>query len=291
MEGMEELVLLICMGSEQVVLALVQLYLGSFNGSGHAPLLCDQSGNFSVHVMVPLELSCNSPVFLSSGVVVHCCVHGVIGESFKEPIGEFPFFIDGDMLRGEQLMLVDGLIDANGSQAVQSILLDKRGKDMDGLVTVSDWDEEIKDISFVLFIPLWSSCLPLPFSIPSVHVHLPVLIDCFQMSHMHLVLCQILSLLVEYFQLFLIVAADFLILSHHSCQSLHDEEKFLSTWGAVPFESGAYGSRGELQLTKLMGGCHNHCWDGDRILSVDHWGVGLRLDGESFSHVHVDSEA
>ena len=64
MEGAEELVLLIGVGAKQLSLALVQLELGHFNSSGHAPLLCDQGGNFIMHVMVPLELSCNSPVFL-----------------------------------------------------------------------------------------------------------------------------------------------------------------------------------------------------------------------------------
>ena len=251
MEGVEELVLLVCVQSKQALLALVQLYLGGFDGSSHTSLLCNQGGNFSVCVMVPLELSCNSPVFLSSGVVVHCCVCGVVGKAFKEPIGEFPFFVDGDALRGEQLMLVDGLVDADSAQAVQSILFDEGSKDMDGIVTISDWDEEIRDVSFIFFISLWSSCLPLPVSVPSVCVCLPVLVGCFQMSCMHLTLCQILSLLVEYFQLFLIVVADFLILSCHSCQSLRNEEKFLSTWGAVPFKSSTHGSRGELQLLNL----------------------------------------
>ena len=118
MDGMEELVPLICMGAEQASLALVQLDLSCLNGSGHAPLLCDHGGNFSVHVMVPLELSCNSPVFLGPGIVVHGHVHGVIGKTFEEPVGEFPFFFDGDALRGKELMLVDGLIDADGAQAV-----------------------------------------------------------------------------------------------------------------------------------------------------------------------------
>ena len=61
---MEELVLLMGMGAKQSVSALVQLELGSFNGSSHAPLLCDQGSNLIVCVMVLLELSCNSPVLL-----------------------------------------------------------------------------------------------------------------------------------------------------------------------------------------------------------------------------------
>ena len=188
-------------------------------------------------------------------------------------------------------MLVDGLVDADSAQAIQSIQLDIGGKDMDGVITISDWDEEIEDVSFILFISLGSSCLPLPVSVPSVHVLLPVLIGCFQTSCMCLTLCQILSSLAEYFQLFLIVAANFLILLCHSCQSLHNEEEFQSTWGAVSFESSTHRSRGELQLTKLVGGHHNCYQDGDGVLLVDHWGVSLRLDGEGFGCVHVDSEA
>ena len=66
MEGAEELVLLIGMGPEEASLALVQLDLSCLNGSGHAPLLCNQGGNFSVHLVVLLELSCDPPVFLGS---------------------------------------------------------------------------------------------------------------------------------------------------------------------------------------------------------------------------------
>ena len=75
MEGAEELVPLIGMGAEQAALALVQLDLGGLNGSSHTPLLCDQGSNFSMCVMVPLELSCDSPVLLGLGVVVHGSVH------------------------------------------------------------------------------------------------------------------------------------------------------------------------------------------------------------------------
>ena len=52
------------MGAEQVSLALVQLDLGCLDGSGHAPLLCNHGGNFSVCIVVSLKLSCDSPVFL-----------------------------------------------------------------------------------------------------------------------------------------------------------------------------------------------------------------------------------
>ena len=66
MEGAEDLVLLVGMGAEQVLLALVQLDLSCLDGSGHAPLLCDHGSNFSVCLVISLELSCDSPVFLGS---------------------------------------------------------------------------------------------------------------------------------------------------------------------------------------------------------------------------------
>ena len=88
--------------------------------------------------MVPLELSCDPPVLLGSGVIVHGSVHRVTGKGFEEPVGKLPILIDGDVLRGEQFMSIDRLIDTNGAQTVQSILLNVRGEDMDGLVAISD---------------------------------------------------------------------------------------------------------------------------------------------------------
>ena len=65
-----------------------------------------------------LELSCDSPVFLGPGISVHGSVCGVIGEALKEPVGELPFFLDGDALQGKELMMVDGFIDADSAQTV-----------------------------------------------------------------------------------------------------------------------------------------------------------------------------
>ena len=155
-------------------------------------------------------------------------------------MGKFPFLVDSDTLRWEQLMLIDGLVNANSSQTVQSFLFDIGGNDMDGVITVSDWDEEVEDISFIFLIPLWSLCLPVPVGIPPISVSFPVLIGFFQPSHMCLTLCQILPLLLEYFQLSLVVLADFLILVHNSSQSLCNEEEFFPFGGAVPFESSAH---------------------------------------------------
>ena len=118
MKGAEQLVPFIGMGAKQALLALVQLDLSCLNGSGHTPLLCDHGSNFSMCVMIALELSYNSPVFLSSGVVVHHHVHGVIGEASKEPVRELPLFFNGDVLWWEEFMPIDGLVNANGTQAV-----------------------------------------------------------------------------------------------------------------------------------------------------------------------------
>ena len=126
-------------------------------------------------------------------------------------------------------MPVDRLANASGAQAVQAILFDVGGKDVDDMVTIDDWDEKVKDISFILFVSLWPSLLHVPLLELLVVVGFPVLIGFFQVSCMRLVLCQILPLLLEYFKLFLIVAANFLIFSHNSHQSLCNEEEFLSS--------------------------------------------------------------
>ena len=80
MEGTEELVLLKCMGAEEALLALFLLKVEGLNGSGQAPLLCNQAGNVIMHVMELLELSCDSPVFLGLQIVIHGGVGGVLGK-------------------------------------------------------------------------------------------------------------------------------------------------------------------------------------------------------------------
>ena len=127
-------------------------------------------------------------------------------------------------------MSVDRLTDTGGAQAVQAILLDVGGEDMDDMVTIDDWDKKVKDVSFVLFVSLWPSLLCVPLLEPLVVVGFPMLVGFFQASHVHLTFCQIFPSLLEYFKLFLIVAADFLIFLCNSCQSLRNEEEFLSSW-------------------------------------------------------------
>ena len=240
MEGVEELVLLVGMGAEQALLTLVQLDLGCLDGSGHAPLLCDQGGNFSVCVVILLELSCDSPILLGSGVVIYGHVHGVICKPFKEPMREFSLFIDGDVLQGKEFMPVDGLIDSDSAQAVEPIQLDVGGKNMHGVVAIRDWDKEIEDVSFIFLISFWCLTPSLPFCVPSVSIFFPVFVGFFQVSHVHLMLCQVLTSLFEGLELFLIVMANLLIFLHNSHQSLSNEEELLSAWCPVSFEGSTH---------------------------------------------------
>ena len=161
-------------------------------------------------------------------------------------MGKLPFFINGDTLGSEKLLSVDWLADAGSAQTVQAIVLDERGKDMDGMIAVSDWDEEIRDIAFILFVLLWTPVLLVPICEPLVTVSFPVFIGLFKVSCIHLALCQSFSSLLKYFQLFMVAATDFFILLCNSCQSLSDMEELFPAWGAVSFKSSAYRSGGEL---------------------------------------------
>ena len=155
-------------------------------------------------------------------------------------MGEFPLFINGDALGWEQFMPVDGLTNASGAQAAEAILLDIGSEDMDDMVTIDDRDEKIKDVSFVLLLPFWPSLFCIPVSKFLIVICLPVLIGFFQPSHMCFVFCQVFPSLAEYFQLFLIITPNFLILSCNSCQSLHNEEKFLMSGRSMSFKSGTH---------------------------------------------------
>ena len=170
-------------------------------------------------------------------------------------------------------MPIDGLVDADGAQAVEPVQLDVWGKDVHGVVTIGNWDKEVKDVSFIFLISLRCLSSPLPFLVPPVGVFSPVLVGFFQVSHIRLAFCQIFAPLLEDLKLFLVIAADFLIFLRNSSQSLCDEEELLSSRGPVSFESGTYGARRELQLTELhRNGC-NGCRDGEGLLSVDHGGL------------------
>ena len=111
---------------------------------------------------------------------------------------------------------------------------------MHGVVTIRDGDEEVEDVPFIFFISFWCLSPSLPLCVPTVSVFCPVLVGFFQASCVRLVLCQIVASVFEGLELFLIVAANFLIFSCNSHQSLCNEEEFLPTWHPVSFESGTH---------------------------------------------------
>ena len=167
-------------------------------------------------------------------------------------MGELPFFFDGDALGWEEFVPVDRLVDACSAQAVETIQFDVGGKDVHGVVTIGNRDKEVKDISFIFFVPLGSSSLPFPLLIPLVSVFGPMLVGFFHASHIHLTLCQIITSLFEYFELFLVVTTNFLIFVHNLSQSMYNEEEFLPSWVPMTFESGMHGSGRELELTEFL---------------------------------------
>ena len=154
---------------------------------------------------------------------------------------EFSLFFDGDSLWQKELMLVDRLVNADGAQAVETVQFDVGGKNVHGVVTIRDRDEEVKDVSFVLLIPLRGLSSSLPLRIPLVCIFGPVFVGFFQASRVHLMLCQIVASLFENLKLFLVVTADFLIFVCNSGQSMCDEEEFLPPWVPMSFESSMHG--------------------------------------------------
>ena len=153
---------------------------------------------------------------------------------------EFSLFFNGDSLGQKKFMPVDRLIDTNGAQAVKAIQLDVGGEYMHGVVTVRDWNEEIKDISFIFLVPLRFLPSSLPLCISLVGVFGPVLVGLFQVSCVCLAFCQIIASLFEDLKLFLIVAANFLILVCNSSQSVCNEEEFLPPGIPMSFKSSVH---------------------------------------------------
>ena len=137
-------------------------------------------------------------------------------------------------------MMVNGLIDTNSAQTVESVQFDVGGKNVHGVIAIRDWDEEVKHVSFIFLISLWHLPSSLPFRVPLVGVFCPVFVGFFQASHVCLAFCQIITPLLEYLNLFLVVMADFLILSCNSSQSLRNEEELLPAWCPVSFESSTH---------------------------------------------------
>ena len=154
---------------------------------------------------------------------------------------EFSLFFDGDSLGQKELMPVDRLVNADGAQAVETVQFDVGGKNVHGVVTIGDQDEEVKDVSFVLLIPLRGLSSSLPLHVPLVCIFGPVFVGFFQVSRVCLTLCQIVASLFENLELFLVVAADFLIFVCNLGQSMCDEEEFLPPWVPMSFKSSMHG--------------------------------------------------
>ena len=204
---------------------------------------------------------------------------------------EFSLFFNGDMLGWEEFMPVDGLVDTNSAQAVETIQFDVRGKDMHGVVTVRDRDEKVKDVSFIFLIPFWCPTFPLPLLVPLVSVFGPVFVGFFHVSRICLMFCQFVVSLFEGLELLLIVVANFLIFVHNSSQSVCNEEEFLPPQVPMSFESGVHRLGRELELTEfLRDGC-NGGRDGEGLLTVDHRSLSCQPNWERFSSVHVNCEA
>ena len=156
---------------------------------------------------------------------------------------EFSLFFDGNLLGQEELVPIDVLIDTNSAQAVETIQLDVGGKDVHGVVTIGDWDEEVKDVSFVLLVPLRGLSSSLPLRVPLVCIFGPVFVGFFQVSRIRLTLCQVIASLFESLELFLVVTADFLIFACNSGQSMSNEEEFLPPWVPMSFKSSMHRQR------------------------------------------------
>ena len=157
---------------------------------------------------------------------------------------ELSLFFNGDSLGQKEFVPIDGLVDTDGAQAVETIELDVGGEDMHGVVTIRDRNEKVKDISFIFFIPLRGLPSSLPLRVSLVGVFSPVLVGFFQVSHVHLTLCQIIASLFEDLELLLVVTANFLIFACNSSQSMCDEEEFLPPRVPMPFKSSMHRSGG-----------------------------------------------
>ena len=83
---------------------------------------------------------------------------------------ELPLFVDGDASGGKQLLPINWFANPSGAEAVQSVMFDVGGEDMYGVITVSDWYEEVRDIAFIFLISLQPS-LQVFCHCPSSSVH------------------------------------------------------------------------------------------------------------------------
>jgi hypothetical protein len=203
-----------------------------------------QGGEVVDSIKVTAELSCDPPVPHVKGPGDDCVMTGWISDSVKEPLGVLPILVDSEALGGKEFLVVDRFVLTVCAQSVLSIKLDVGGEDVDGVGAVSNWNKEVADAPFILLV---SFRLPLVISVFSellVAVRLPVLVGLFKASCVLFTLRQSVSLFLEGGELGAIGLGIDFILSRNSSQSLGDEDELLSA-GAMSFESGACGSRGE----------------------------------------------
>src|SRR5580692_6814380 len=263
----ENSVALVRMGADDASAALFLLILQGVDVGFKAVELPLQGGEVVDCVKIASELSGDSPVPHLEGPGDDCVVTGGVGDGVEEPLGIVAVFVNGEGLRGEELLAVDGLVFAIRAQAVLSVKLDEGGKDVDGVGAVSNWNKEVGDAPFILLISLR---LPLAISIFLeflIMVHLPMLVGFFRTSCILLTLCQSVCSFSEGSELGVISLGVGLVLSRNSSQSSGDEDELFPA-GAVSFESSACGARGEAQLTEVGGRSHHLLRDDQGVLFV-----------------------
>src|SRR5580692_4110255 len=275
----ENSVALVRMRADDASAALFLLILQGVDVGFKAVKLPLQGGEVVDCVKIASELSGGSPVPHLEGPGDDCVVARGIGDGVEEPLGVVPVFVDGEALRGEEFLTVDGLVLAIRAQAVLSVKLDEGGEDVDGMGAVSNRNKEVGDVPFVLLISLR---LPLVIGVfPEflIAVRLPVLVGFFQASRVLLTLCQSVCSFFEGSELGAVGLGIDLILSCNSSQSSGNEDEFFPA-GAMSLESGACGARGKAQLTEIGGRSHHFLRDDQSVLFVPSGGFAFEENGD-----------
>src|SRR5580692_2949944 len=83
-----------------------------------------QGGEIVDGIEIMAELSSDSLVPHVEGPGDDCVMAGWVSNGIEEPLGILPIFVNGEALRGKELLAVDGLIHAICAQAVLSIKFD-----------------------------------------------------------------------------------------------------------------------------------------------------------------------
>src|SRR5580692_4327887 len=224
--------------------ALLFLLLQGVDMSPEAVEFPLQGGEIVDGIKILAKLSCDPPIPHFKGSGNDCVVAGGVGDGIEEPLGVFPVLVDGEALWGEELLSVDRLVLTVRAQAVLSVKFDEGGEDVDGVGAVSNRNKEVADTTFVLLVSLRLPLVVGVFLELLVAVRFPVLVRFFKTSRFRLTLCQSVSSFFEGGELGAVGLGIDFILACNSSQSSGDEDELLSS-GAVSFESGACGSRGE----------------------------------------------